>query len=136
MTMSGVLQTGEGDWVFYGPSGESICVLPTEEDRQNDAAASLHNTVQTVNGRLMWSSSTAGWCIDANMGASPTLVNPETPVSLLAMLSAIQSAWWRTLMPPTPCRPMSSTQLNPASNKRKRISSIQQRILPAGPPLP
>ena len=36
----------------------------------------------------MWSETQAGWCIDANYGASPTLVNPETPMSLMAMLSA------------------------------------------------
>ena len=48
----------------------------------------MHNTLQTVEGRLLWSETEAGWCIDANNGASPTLVNPETPISLMAMLSA------------------------------------------------
>ena len=36
----------------------------------------------------MWSETHSGWCIDANYGAAPTLVNPETPMSLMAMLSA------------------------------------------------
>ena len=88
VTMTGVLLTGEGDWTLYGPSGESICVVPTDEDRTAASGGSLDDTVQTVEGRLMWSSSIAGWCIDANMGMSPTLVNPETPVGLLALLSA------------------------------------------------
>lgn len=88
VTMTGVLLTGDEHWTLYGPSGESICVLPTQQDRDNSASSSLDNTVQTVEGRLMWSSSTSGWCIDANEGMSPTLVNPETPMSLLAMLSA------------------------------------------------
>ena len=48
----------------------------------------MHNTLQTVEGRLLWSETEAGWCIDANNGASPSLVNPETPISLMAMLSA------------------------------------------------
>ena len=88
VTMTGVLETGETDWRLHGPSGEFICVLPTQADRDANETANLHNTVQTVEGRLMWSSSNAGWCIDANNGMSPTLVNPETPVSLLGMLSA------------------------------------------------
>lgn len=36
----------------------------------------------------MWSEAKSGWCIDANEGGSPALVNPETPIGLLAMLSA------------------------------------------------
>ena len=88
VTMTGVLQTGTEIWNLYGPSGETICVMPTEADVEADAASTLHNSVLTVEGRLMWSSTVAGWCIDANMGLSPTLVNPETPISLMAMLSA------------------------------------------------
>ena len=88
VTMTGVLTTATDDWALYGPTGTSICVLPTDEDRSSDSATSMHNTLQTVEGRLMWSETHAGWCIDANEGGSPTLVNPETPISLLAMLSA------------------------------------------------
>ena len=86
--MTGVLTTTSEDWALYGPSGTSICVLPTDEDRQADATESMHNTLQTVEGRLLWSETKAGWCIDANEATSPTLVNPETPINLLAMLSA------------------------------------------------
>ena len=88
VTMTGVLMTSETDWRLYGPSGNSICVLPTEDDRTRDQSESMSNTLQTVEGRLLWSETEAGWCIDANNGASPSLVNPETPISLMAMLSA------------------------------------------------
>ncbi|DAC09930.1 MAG TPA: hypothetical protein D7H88_00785 [Candidatus Poseidoniales archaeon] len=88
VTMTGVLTTAETTWALYGPSGNSICVVPTDEDRALEETNSMHNTLQTVEGRLMWSETQAGWCIDANYGASPTLVNPETPMSLMAMLSA------------------------------------------------
>ncbi|GIR75703.1 MAG: hypothetical protein CM15mP78_04020 [Candidatus Poseidoniales archaeon] len=88
VTMTGVLMTSETDWRLYGPSGNSICVLPTEDDRTRDQSESMSNTLQTVEGRLLWSETEAGWCIDANNGASPSLVNPETPLSLMAMLSA------------------------------------------------
>ena len=88
VTMTGVLTTSETDWRLYGPSGTSICVLPTDEDRASDESDSMHNTLQTVEGRLLWSETEAGWCIDANNGASPTLVNPETPIRLMAMLAA------------------------------------------------
>jgi hypothetical protein len=88
VTMTGVLMTSETDWRLYGPSGNSICVLPTEDDRTRDQSESMSNTLQTVEGRLLWSQTEAGWCIDANNGASPSLVNPETPISLMAMLSA------------------------------------------------
>ena len=88
VTMTGVLMTSEADWRLYGPSSNSICVLPTEDDRTRDQSESMSNTLQTVEGRLLWSETEAGWCIDANNGASPSLVNPETPISLMAMLSA------------------------------------------------
>ena len=88
VTMTGVLTTSETDWRLYGPSGNSICVLPTQADRDSEETDSMHNTLQTVEGRLMWSETESGWCIDANNGASPALVNPETPISLMAMLSA------------------------------------------------
>ena len=88
VTMTGVLTTAETTWRLYGPSGTSICVVPTDEDRTTEETNSLHNQLQTVQGRLMWSETESGWCIDANYGASPTLVNPETPMSLMAMLSA------------------------------------------------
>ena len=88
VTMTGVLMTSETDWRLYGPSGNSICVLPTDDDRTRDQSESMSNTLQTVEGRLLWSETEAGWCIDANNGASPSLVNPETPISLMAMLSA------------------------------------------------
>ena len=88
VTMTGTLVTGDGPWALSGPSGQTICVLPSAEDRDAEANTSMSNTLQTVEGRLMWSSSTSSWCIDGNMGASPTLVNPQTPVGLLAMLSA------------------------------------------------
>ena len=88
VTMTGVLTTAETTWGLYGPSGNSICVVPTDEDRALEGTNSMHNTLQTVEGRLMWSETHSGWCIDANYGASPTLVNPETPMSLMAMLSA------------------------------------------------
>jgi hypothetical protein len=88
VSMTGVLRTGEGHWNLYGPSGEHICIVPTEADRTAAASTSMDNTIQSVEGRLMWSSSTAGWCIDATMGMNPSLVNPQTPVGLLAMLSA------------------------------------------------
>lgn len=88
VTMTGLLVTGEGDWTLYGPGGEAMCVTPTPADREAEASQSMSQSVQTVEGRLMWSASVSGWCIDGNMGLTPTLVNPETPVSLLAMLSA------------------------------------------------
>ena len=88
VTMTGTLLTGDGTWQLSGPSGQTICVLPSEEDRASEATNPTDNTLQTVEGRLMWSSSTSSWCIDGNMGASPTLLNPQTPVGLLAMLSA------------------------------------------------
>lgn len=88
VTMTGLLITGEADWTLYGPGGEAMCLIPTADDLEAEQQQSRTNTVQTVEGRLMWSSSVSGWCIDANMGSSPSLVNPETPVSLLALLSA------------------------------------------------
>ena len=88
VTMTGTLANGSDIWRLYGPSGASICLLPSEADRERDRNRSVHNTVDTVEGRLLWSESEGGWCIDANEGASPTLINPETPVRLLAMLSA------------------------------------------------
>lgn len=88
VTMTGTLITNEGPWELRGPSGQTICVLPTDSDRAAEVVNNISNTLQTVEGRLMWSSSTSSWCIDASMGSSPTLVNPQTPVGLLAMLSA------------------------------------------------
>ncbi len=88
VTMTGTLANGSDIWRLYGPSGTSICLLPSDADRARDEATSVHNTVETVEGRLLWSESENGWCIDANEGVSPTLINPETPIRLLAMLSA------------------------------------------------
>jgi hypothetical protein len=88
VTMTGTLVTGEGHWQLSGPSGQTICVVPTQEERENEEANAISGTLQSVEGRLMWSASTSTWCIDGNMGASPALVHPQTPVGLLAMLSA------------------------------------------------
>jgi len=88
VTMTGTLVTGEGHWQLSGPSGQTICVVPTQEERENEEANAISGTLQSVEGRLMWSASTSSWCIDGNMGASPALVHPQTPVGLLAMLSA------------------------------------------------
>lgn len=86
--MSGMLLTGEGDWRLIGPNSREICLVPSDEDRANEEASSMDGTIQTVRGRLLWSTASSGWCIDANEGTSPQLVNPETPMNLLAMLSA------------------------------------------------
>ena len=88
VTMSGVLHTDELGWTLQGPSGTTICLIPSQADRDRHSQSSIDNTLQTVEGRLMWSSSSSSWCIDANEGTNPSLINPQTPMSLLAMLSA------------------------------------------------
>ena len=88
VSMTGVLFIADSKWSLYGPSGNSICLLPSEEDREQEALSPQHNNVTTFTGRLLWSESEAGWCIDANAGNNPGLINPETPISLMALLSA------------------------------------------------
>ena len=86
--MAGLLRTGDEDWTLVGPNSRAICVIPSDADRALEANTTLDNTLQTVQGRLLWSATTSSWCIDANEGAERRLVDPQTPMNLMAMLSA------------------------------------------------
>lgn len=88
VSMAGTLETDGDPWMLSGPGTEQICVLPTDIDQAANDASSLNGTLQSVEGRLLWSTTHHGWCIDANEGTEPSLINPETPVSLMALLSA------------------------------------------------
>jgi len=86
--LAGTLQITDNVWELEGPSGGSICVIPTVEDM---AEAELHNysgSIFDAEGRLMWSDDRNSWCIDANQGMGQNLVNPMTALSMQAMLSA------------------------------------------------
>jgi len=88
VTMAGTLITTTDPWHLEGPGGERICVLPTAADETANENNMLNNTLQGVEGRLLWSTAHGTWCIDATEGQAPGLVNPESPLSLLALMSA------------------------------------------------
>jgi len=87
VTMTGIATTGEGVWFLGGPSGESICLVPSATDRANDASTPLGSSLVTVTGRLLWSASTSSWCIDAAEEGDSPLFNPTSPTGLLGLLS-------------------------------------------------
>ena len=87
VTMTGVLDPPRPTGDCTVPAAIRFASFPDRRGPRSEETDSMHNTLQTVEGRLMWSETESGWCIDANNGASPALVNPETPISLMAMLS-------------------------------------------------
>ena len=85
--MAGVVLTGESTWELVGPGNSKIGLNPSDEDRASEATSPVDGTLQTVSGRLLWSTAVNNWCIDASGQDSPQLVDPQTPMTLLAMLS-------------------------------------------------
>jgi hypothetical protein len=90
--LAGTLHIEDGVWDLVGPSGNTICVIPTPEDIENAANGSYNNSVFDAEGRLMWSDDRSTWCIDANQGMGQNLVNPMSAMSMQAMLSADPSS--------------------------------------------
>ena len=90
--LAGTLHIEDGVWDLVGPSGNTICVIPTPEDIDNAANGGYNNSVFDAEGRLMWSDDRSTWCIDANQGMGQNLVNPMSAMSMQAMLSADPSS--------------------------------------------
>ena len=92
VVLAGTLHIQDGIWDLVGPSGNSICVIPTSEDLSNADDGNFNNSIFDAEGRLMWSDDRSTWCIDANQGMGQNLVDPMSAMSMQAMLSADPSA--------------------------------------------
>ena len=86
--LAGTLRITDGVWELEGPSGHTICVIPTAEDIVEAELQNYSGSIFDAEGRLMWSDDRNSWCIDANQGMGQNLVDPMTAVSMQAMLSA------------------------------------------------
>ena len=92
VVLAGTLHIQDGIWDLVGPSGNSICVIPTSDDLSNADDGNFNNSIFDAEGRLMWSDDRSTWCIDANQGMGQNLVDPMSAMSMQAMLSADPSA--------------------------------------------
>ena len=92
VVLAGTLHIEEGVWDLVGPSGNSICVIPTVEDVAAAEEGNYNNSIFDAEGRLMWSDDRSTWCIDANQGMGQNLVDPMSALTMQAMLSADPSS--------------------------------------------
>ena len=92
VVLAGTLHIEEGVWDLVGPSGNSICVIPTLEDVSAAEEGNYNNSIFDAEGRLMWSDDRSTWCIDANQGMGQNLVDPMSALTMQAMLSADPSS--------------------------------------------
>ena len=88
VNIAGTLIIEGGEWTLFGPSGNSVCVIPTQADTTASLNGSYNGTVFDALGRLMWSDDRNTWCIDANEGGGENLVNPMSALTMQALLSA------------------------------------------------
>ena len=86
--IAGTLIITAGEWNLFGPSGNSICVIPTQADIVAASNETFNGTVFDASGRLMWSDDRNTWCVDANEGGGENLVNPMNALTMQAILSA------------------------------------------------
>ena len=96
VVLAGTLHIEDGVWDLVGPSGNSICVIPTVEDIAAAEEGSYNNSIFDAEGRLMWSDDRSTWCIDANQGMGQNLVDPMSALTMQAMLSADPSSLLET----------------------------------------
>lgn len=92
VVLAGTLHIEDGVWDLVGPSGNSICVIPTVEDVAAAEEGNYNNSIFDAEGRLMWSDDRSTWCIDANQGMGQNLVDPMSALTMQAMLSADPSS--------------------------------------------
>ena len=92
VVLAGTLHIEDGVWDLVGPSGNSICVIPTVEDISAAEEGNYNNSIFDAEGRLMWSDDRSTWCIDANQGMGQNLVDPMSALTMQAMLSADPSS--------------------------------------------
>lgn len=92
VVLAGTLHIEDGVWDLVGPSGNSICVIPTVDDIAAAEEGSYNNSIFDAEGRLMWSDDRSTWCIDANQGMGQNLVDPMSALTMQAMLSADPSS--------------------------------------------
>ncbi|MDP6235819.1 MAG: hypothetical protein QF364_08260, partial [Candidatus Poseidoniaceae archaeon] len=92
VVLAGTLHIEDGIWDLVGPSGNSICVIPTVEDVAAAEEGNYNNSIFDAEGRLMWSDDRSTWCIDANQGMGQNLVDPMSALTMQAMLSADPSS--------------------------------------------
>lgn len=92
VVLAGTLHIEDGVWDLVGPSGNSICVIPTVEDIAAAEEGNYNNSIFDAEGRLMWSDDRSTWCIDANQGMGQNLVDPMSALTMQAMLSADPSS--------------------------------------------
>ncbi len=92
VVLAGTLHIEDGVWDLIGPSGNSICVIPTVEDTAAAEEGNYNNSIFDAEGRLMWSDDRSTWCIDANQGMGQNLVDPMSALTMQAMLSADPSS--------------------------------------------
>ncbi|MAI40822.1 MAG: hypothetical protein CMA09_05960 [Euryarchaeota archaeon] len=92
VVLAGTLHIEDGVWDLVGPSGNSICVIPTVEDIAAAEGGNYNNSIFDAEGRLMWSDDRSTWCIDANQGMGQNLVDPMSALTMQAMLSADPSS--------------------------------------------
>lgn len=92
VVLAGTLHIEDGVWDLVGPSGNSICVIPTLEDVSAAEEGNYNNSIFDAEGRLMWSDDRSTWCIDANQGMGQNLVDPMSALTMQAMLSADPSS--------------------------------------------
>jgi len=96
VVLAGTLHIEDGVWDLVGPSGNSICVIPTVEDIAAAEEGNYNNSIFDAEGRLMWSDDRSTWCIDANQGMGQNLVDPMSALTMQAMLSADPSSLLET----------------------------------------
>ena len=88
VSMAGTVLISDGKWTLFGPSGNMMCILPTDEDITNAASEGYNGSAYVATGRLMWNDGRSMWCIDANNGNGTNLIDPMSAMSMQAMLSA------------------------------------------------
>ena len=88
VSMAGTVLISNNQWTLFGPNGNMICILPTDEDITNAAVNGYNGSAFEATGRLMWNDDRSMWCIDANNGNGTNLIDPMSAMSMQAMLSA------------------------------------------------
>tara|TARA_B110000444_G_scaffold128690_1_gene121103 strand:+ start:965 stop:2716 length:1752 start_codon:yes stop_codon:yes gene_type:complete len=96
VSMAGTVLITGNQWTLFGPSGNMMCILPTDEDIINADQYGYNGSAYAATGRLMWNDDRSMWCIDANNGNGTNLIDPMSAMSMQAMLSANPASMLQT----------------------------------------
>mgnify|MGYP006116712869 FL=1 len=87
VTLAGTLLILDDQWTLFGPNGNNMCVMPTDEDITNAGEQGYNGSAFDASGRLLWNPDRSSWCIDATNGNASNLIDPMSSLTMQAMLS-------------------------------------------------